>query len=71
MNKKCGQLAHGVPNSVLGCVLRHLLHSLFAHVYVALHNFNTIIKFAGDTTVVGRITDDDESADREEVRDQQ
>ncbi|XP_071022343.1 sialoadhesin-like, partial [Oncorhynchus clarkii lewisi] len=32
---------------------------------------NTIIKFADDTTVVGLITDDDETAYREEVRDLQ
>jgi hypothetical protein len=30
---------------------------------------NTIIKFADDTTVVGLITDNDETAYREEVRD--
>ena len=30
---------------------------------------NTIIKFADDTTVLGRITDNDETAYREEVRD--
>ena len=33
------------------------------------HNSNTIIKFADDTTVVGLITDNDETAYREEVRD--
>ena len=36
---------------------------------MARHNFNTIIKFADDTTVVGLITDNDETAYREEVRD--
>jgi hypothetical protein len=36
---------------------------------VVKHNSNTIIKFADDTTVVGLITDNDETADREEVRD--
>ena len=30
---------------------------------------NTIIKFAHDTTVIGLITDNDETANREEVRD--
>jgi hypothetical protein len=50
-------------------VLRHLLYSLFAHFCVAAHNFNTIIKFVDDTTVVGQITNDDEPAYREEVRD--
>ena len=32
-------------------------------------DLNTIIKFADDTTVVGLITDNDETAYREEVRD--
>ena len=34
---------------------------------MATHDSNTIIKFADDTTVVGLITGDDESAYREEV----
>ena len=33
------------------------------------HNSNTIITFADDTTVVGLLTDNDETAYREEVRD--
>jgi hypothetical protein len=36
---------------------------------VATHDSNNIIKFADDTTVVGLITDDDETVYREEVRD--
>ena len=36
---------------------------------MARNDFNTIIKFANDTTVVGLITDNDETAYREEVRD--
>jgi hypothetical protein len=36
---------------------------------VARHDSNTIIKFADDTTVVGLITDNDETAYREQVRD--
>ncbi|KAK6319802.1 hypothetical protein J4Q44_G00089090 [Coregonus suidteri] len=51
----------------VGCVLYPLLYSLFTHDCVATHNSNTIIKFADDTTVVGQITDDDETAYREEV----
>jgi hypothetical protein len=35
----------------------------------AKHDFNTIIKVADNTTVVGLITDNDETAYREEVRD--
>jgi hypothetical protein len=51
-----------------GCVLSPLLYSLFTHDCVAKHNSNTIIKFADDTTMVGLITDNDETAYREEVR---
>jgi hypothetical protein len=36
---------------------------------MAKHDSNTIIKFADETTVVGVITDNDETAYREEVRD--
>ena len=36
---------------------------------MAKHDSNTIIKFADDTTVVGLITDNDETTCREEVRD--
>ena len=36
---------------------------------MARHNSNTIIKSADNTTVVGLITDNDETAYREEVRD--
>jgi hypothetical protein len=44
------------------------LYSLFTHDCVAKHGSNTIIKFADNTTVVGLITDNDETAYREEVR---
>ena len=53
-----------------GCELSPLLYSLFTHNCVAKHNSNTIIKFADDTTVVGPITDNNEMAYREEVREQ-
>ena len=42
---------------------------LFTHNCMARHDANTIIKLADDTTVVGLITDNDETAYREEVRD--
>jgi hypothetical protein len=52
-----------------GCVLSPLLYSLFTHSCMAKHDFYTIIKFADDTKVVGLVTDNDETAYREEVRD--
>ena len=52
-----------------GCVLSPLLCSLFTLGLVARHDSNTIIKFADDTTVVCLITDNDETAYREEVKD--
>ena len=52
-----------------GCVLSPLLYSLFTRDCMARHDSNTIIKFANDTTVVGLITDNDETAYREDVRD--
>ena len=47
-----------------GCVLSPRLYSLFTHDCVAVHDSNTII----NTTVVGLITNDNETAYRE-VRD--
>ena len=52
-----------------GCVLSPLLYSLFTHDCTVRYDSKTIIKFADDTTVVGLITDNDETAYREEVRD--
>ena len=49
------------PRAPQGCVLSPLLYFLFTHDCTAKHDFNTIIKFADDTTVVGLITDNDES----------
>jgi hypothetical protein len=51
-----------------GCVLSSLLYSLSTHDCVAMHADNVIIKFADDTTIVGLITNNDETAYREEVR---
>ena len=45
-----------------GCVL-------FTHDCVSAHNSQHITKFADDTMVVGLITDGDETAYREELRD--
>ena len=57
-------LKTGAPQ---GCVLSPLLYSLFTHDCTARHDSNTIIKFADDTTVVGLISDNDETAYRAEV----
>ena len=51
-----------------GCMLSPLLYSLFTHDCVPAHDSDTIIKF-DDMTVVGLITNDDETAYRKEVRD--
>jgi hypothetical protein len=49
-------------------VLSPLLYYLFTHDCVVTHASNSIVKFADDTTVVGLITNNDETAYREEVR---
>jgi hypothetical protein len=49
-------------------MLNPLLYSLFTHDCVATHTSKSIIKFADDTTVVGLITNNDETAYREEVK---
>jgi hypothetical protein len=50
-----------------GCMLSPLLYSLFTQNCLVTHTFNSIIKFADNTTVVGLITNNDETAYREEV----
>jgi hypothetical protein len=51
-----------------GCMLSPLLYSPFTHDCGAMHASNSIIKFADDTTVLGLITNNDETAYRGEVR---
>ncbi|KAF7706728.1 gastrula zinc finger protein XlCGF28.1-like, partial [Silurus meridionalis] len=55
----------GIPQ---GCVLSPLLYSLFTHDCAPLYNSNIFINYADDTTVVGQIDNNDESAYREEIR---
>ena len=50
-----------------GCVLSPLLFSLFTHDCAATHSSNLLVKFADDTTIVGLISNNDESSYREEV----
>ncbi len=50
-----------------GCVLSPLLYTLFTHDCSASHHANYIIKFADDTTVLGLITNNNETAYRREV----
>ncbi|KAI3360244.1 hypothetical protein L3Q82_014552, partial [Scortum barcoo] len=51
-----------------GCVLSPALFTLFTSDCSAIHSTNTIVKFADDTTVVGLISDNDETHYREEIQ---
>ncbi|KAK3543145.1 hypothetical protein QTP70_011947 [Hemibagrus guttatus] len=50
------------------CVLSPLLYSLYMHDCVATNNSTTIIKFADDTVVIRLISDNNETAYLEEIR---
>ena len=49
-------------------MLSHLLYFLFTHDCVPVYGSNTIIKSADDTTVVGLVRGDNETACRDEVQ---
>ncbi|KAK7944830.1 hypothetical protein WMY93_000558 [Mugilogobius chulae] len=51
-----------------GCVLSPLLYTLFTHDCFASSSSNLIVKFAGDTTVLGLITNNNEVDYRSEVQ---
>ena len=50
-----------------GCFLSPLLYSLYIYDCVAKFPSNSIFKFADDTTVVGWISNDDETEYRNEI----
>uniref|UniRef100_A0A669BCS7 Reverse transcriptase domain-containing protein n=1 Tax=Oreochromis niloticus TaxID=8128 RepID=A0A669BCS7_ORENI len=54
-------------SSPQGCVLSPLLFSLYTNCCTSTHQSVKLIKFADDTTVIGLISDGDESAYRREV----
>ena len=50
-----------------GCVLSPMLYSLFTYDCLSCHVCTIILKFADDTTVIGLITNSDESEYRDQV----
>ncbi|KAK2167160.1 hypothetical protein NP493_1287g01002 [Ridgeia piscesae] len=57
-------LSTGTPQ---GCVLSPMFYSLYTHDCLSCHVRTKILKFADDTTVIGLITNSDESEYRDQV----
>ena len=57
-------LSTGAPQ---GCVLSPLLYSLYTYDCEAKFSSNIIVKYADDTTVIGKIVNDDDAAYRTEI----
>lgn len=55
------RLSRGAPQ---GCVLSPLMFTLLKHDYTAKISSNRVLKFTDDTTVLGLVSDDDESTER-------
>ena len=51
-----------------GCVLSPFLYSIFTSDCKPVYGSNSIVKFADDTTVIGLISNNDETAYREEIQ---
>lgn len=49
-------------------MLSSLMYALYTHDCIPTHPYNTIIKLADDTTVIGLISGRDETTYREEVK---
>ncbi|KAI3354701.1 hypothetical protein L3Q82_019193 [Scortum barcoo] len=58
-------LSTGTPQ---GCMFSPALFTVFTSDCSAIHSTNTIVKFADDTTIVGLISDNDETHYREEIQ---